>query len=217
MKTKFNILCAFIVLAIIAGMTTIGGAIGKEDVQDFKDGYEQGWESARDGDAKYTQKWQYIDVIPVDSVARGVVYDARTGQAYETKVSSTHMTVKLDTPSKTAETIGLIGTGLAELFIIFFWVWFVRFIFLVNKGVFNDNQVKRIRWMGWFAIAVYPAKWLAVGVPQMILKRSVSLEGYKIVQYMPSVMWLIIGFALLMFSLIMKMGQEMKQEQDLTI
>ena len=217
MKTKFNILCAFIVIAIIAGMTTIGGAIGKEDVQDFKDGYEQGWESAREGEAKYTQKWQYIDVIPVDSVARGVVYDARTGQAYETKVSSTHMTVKLDTQSKTAETIGLIGTGLAELFIIFFWVWFVRFIFLVNKGVFNNDQVKRIRWMGWFAIAVYPAKWLAVGVPQMMLRRSVSLEGYEIVQYMPSVMWLIIGFALLMFSLIMKMGQEMKQEQDLTI
>ena len=217
MKTKFNILCAFIVLAIIAGMTTIGGAIGKDDVQDFKDGYEQGWESAREGEAKYTQKWQYIDVIPVDSVARGVVYDAKTGQAYETKVSSTHMTVKLDTPSKTAETIGAIGTGLAELFIIFFWAWFVRFIFLVNKGVFNDDQVKKIRWMGWFAIAVYPAKWLAVGVPQMMLRRSVSLEGYEIVQYMPSVMWLIIGCALLMFSLIMKMGQEMKQEQDLTI
>ena len=95
MKTKFNILCAFMVLAIIAGMTTIGGAIGKEDIQDFKDGYEQGWESAREGDAKYTQKWQYIDVIPADSVARGIVYDAKTGQAYETKVSSTHMTLKM--------------------------------------------------------------------------------------------------------------------------
>ena len=33
------------VLAIIGAMTTIGGAIGKEDIKDFKDGYEQGWES----------------------------------------------------------------------------------------------------------------------------------------------------------------------------
>ena len=95
MKTKFNILCAFMVLAIIAGMNTIGGAIGKEDIQAFKDGYEQGWEFAREGDAKYTQKWLYIDVIPADSFARGIVYDAKTGKAYETKVSSTHMTLKM--------------------------------------------------------------------------------------------------------------------------
>ena len=71
--------------------------------------------------------------------------------------------------------------------------------------------------MGWFAIAVYPAKWLGVGIPQMMLRKSVSLDGYEIVQYMPSVTWLIIGCGLLMFSLIMKMGLEMKQEQDLTI
>lgn len=41
MKTKFNILCVLMVLAIIGAMTTIGGAIGKEDVDDFKEGYEQ--------------------------------------------------------------------------------------------------------------------------------------------------------------------------------
>ena len=34
MKTKFNILCGLMVLAIIGAMTTIGGAIGKEDVDD---------------------------------------------------------------------------------------------------------------------------------------------------------------------------------------
>ena len=50
MKTKFNILCVLMVLAIIGAMTTIGGAIGKEDVDDFKEGYEQGWESAREAD-----------------------------------------------------------------------------------------------------------------------------------------------------------------------
>ena len=67
MKTKFNILCGLMVLAIIGAMTTIGGAIGKEDVDDFKDGYEQGWESAREADEAsegYTYKWQYLDVIP---------------------------------------------------------------------------------------------------------------------------------------------------------
>jgi hypothetical protein len=34
---------------------------------------------------------------------------------------------------------------------------------------------------------------------------------------MPQMTWLIIGFGLLMFSLIMKMGMEMKEEQDLTV
>lgn len=36
--------------------------------------------------------------------------------------------------------------------------------------------------------------------------RQIALDGYEIVQYMPSVTWLIIGCGLLMFSLIMKMG-----------
>ena len=70
MKTKFNILCGLMVLAIIGAMTTIGGAIVKEDVVDFMVGYEQGWESAREtdeadeADMGYTYKWQYFDVIP---------------------------------------------------------------------------------------------------------------------------------------------------------
>jgi hypothetical protein len=51
----------------------------------------------------------------------------------------------------------------------------------------------------------------------LILRKQISLEGYEIVQSMPQMTWLIIGFGLLMFSLIMKMGMEMKEEQDLTV
>ena len=90
-------------------------------------------------------------------------------------------------------------------------------MFFINKGVFNDGQINRMKLMGWYAIAVYPAKWLGVGIPAMIFRNAVSFEGYEIVQYMPQMTWLIVGFGLLMFSLIMKMGMEMKQEQDLTI
>ena len=78
-------------------------------------------------------------------------------------------------------------------------------------------SVKRIRWMGWLALIIYPGKWLSVGIPDLILRRQISFEGYEIAQTMPQMTWLIIGFGLLMFSLIMKMGMEMKEEQDLTI
>ena len=71
--------------------------------------------------------------------------------------------------------------------------------------------------MGWFALIIYPGKWLSVGIPDLILRKQISLEGYEIVQSMPQMTWLIIGFGLLMFSLIMKMGMEMKEEQDLTV
>lgn len=220
MKTKFNILCGLMVLAIIGAMTTIGGAIGKEDINDFKEGYEQGWESARETDEAnegYTYKWQYIDVIPDDANATETFYNARTGEGHDCHVSSKHITVKVDSPSKAADTCATIGLFLTELVLILFWANFIRFIFLINKGVFNDDQIKRIKWMGWCAIAVYPAKWLGVGIPAMIFRKAVSFEGYEIVQYMPQMTWLIVGFGLLMFSLIMKMGMEMKQEQDLTI
>ena len=220
MKTKFNILCGLMVLAIIGAMTTIGGAIGKEDVDDFKDGYEQGWESAREADEAsegYTYKWQYLDVIPVEAHDTETFYNARTGEGYETHVGSKHITVKVDSPSKAADTCATIGLILTEFALILFWATFIRFMFFINKGVFNDGQINRMKLMGWYAIAVYPAKWLGVGIPAMIFRNAVSFEGYEIVQYMPQMTWLIVGFGLLMFSLIMKMGMEMKQEQDLTI
>ena len=220
MKTKFNILCGLMILAIIGAMTTIGGAIGKEDVDDFKDGYEQGWESAREADEAsecYTYKWQYLDVIPDDAHDTETFYNARTGEGYETHVGSKHITVKVDSPSKAADTCATIGLILTEFALILFWATFIRFMFFINKGVFNDGQINRMKLMGWYAIAVYPAKWLGVGIPAMIFRNAVSFEGYEIVQYMPQMTWLIVGFGLLMFSLIMKMGMEMKQEQDLTI
>ena len=220
MKTKFNILCGLMVLAIIGAMTTIGGAIGKEDVDDFKDGYEQGWESAREADEAsegYTFKWQYLDVIPDDAHDTETFYNAKTGEGYETHVGSKHITVKVDSPSKAADTCATIGLILTEFALILFWATFIRLIFFINKGVFNDAQIKRMKLMGWYAIAVYPAKWLGVGIPAMIFRNAVSFEGYEIVQYMPQMTWLIVGFGLLMFSLIMKMGMELKQEQDLTI
>ena len=220
MKTKFNILCGLMVLAIIGAMTTIGGAIGKEDVDDFKDGYEQGWESAREADDAsegYTYKWQYLDVIPDEAHDTETFYNARTGEGYETHVGSKHITVKVESPSKAADTCATIGLILTEFALILFWATFIRFMFFINKGVFNDGQINRMKLMGWYAIAVYPAKWLGVGIPAMIFRNAVSFEGYEIVQYMPQMTWLIVGFGLLMFSLIMKMGMEMKQEQDLTI
>ena len=220
MKTKFNILCGLMVLAIIGAMTTIGGAIGKEDVDDFKDGYEQGWESAREADEAsegYTYKWQYLDVIPDEAHDTETFYNARTGEGYETHVGSKHITVKVDSPSKAADTCATIGLILTEFALILFWATFIRFMFFINKGVFNDGQINRMKLMGWYAIAVYPAKWLGVGIPAMIFRNAVSFEGYEIVQYMPQMTWLIVGFGLLRFSFIMKMGMEMKQEQDLTI
>ena len=208
MKTKFNILCGLMVLAIIGAMTTIGGAIGKEDVDDFKDGYEQGWESAREADEAsegYTFKWQYLNVIPDDAHDTETFYNAKTGEGYETHVGSKHITVKVDSPSKAADTCATIGLILTEFALILFWATFIRFIFFINKGVFNDGQINRMKLMGWYAIAVYPAKWLGVGIPDMIFRNAVSFEGYEIVQYIPQMTWLLVGFGLLMFSLIMKM------------
>lgn len=223
MKTKFNILCGLMVLAIIGAMTTLGGSIGKEDVEDFKDGYEQGWESAREtseenaATGRYTFKWQYMDVIPDDANADQTLYNTKNGEEYDVHVCSKHISVNVDSATPAADACATIGLILTELALLLFWATFIRFIFMVNKGVFNDEQINRMKLMGWCAIAVYPAKWLAVGIPAMIFIKSVSFEGYEIAQYMPQLTWLIVGFGLLMFSLIMKMGMEMKQEQDLTI
>lgn len=160
---------------------------------------------------------QHIDIFPDTLIAADTLYSAASGEAYDACLYSKHIAVKVPAPSLLTRILVKAGSLITSVALILFWVCFIRLIVFINKGVFNEMSVKRIRWMGWLALIIYPGKWLSVGIPDLILRRQISFEGYEIAQTMPQMTWLIIGFGLLMFSLIMKMGMEMKEEQDLTI
>ena len=94
----------------------------------------------------------------------------------------------------------------------------ILIIFSINKtNVFDDTTIRRIGIMGWCGIAMYACQWMVSGIPSFSLRRQVQLEGFEIAGYVPETTWLFIGLGLLLFSLVMKMGREIKQEQDLTI
>ena len=205
MKKKINILCTLILIALVLGVKNFDDFRGKNP--NIKYQYIAEGNIVR----------QHIDIFPDTLIAADTLYSAASGEAYDACLYSKHIAVKVPAPSLFTRILVKAGSLITSIALILFWVCFIRLIVFINKGVFNEMSVKRIRWMGWLALIIYPGKWLSVGIPDLILRRQISFEGYEIAQTMPQMTWLIIGFGLLMFSLIMKMGMEMKEEQDLTI
>lgn len=205
MKKKINILCTLMLIALVLGVKNFDDFRGKNP--NIKYQYIAEGNIVR----------QHIDIFPDTLIAADTLYSATSGEAYDACLYSKHIAVKVLAPSLFTRILVKAGSLITSIALILFWVCFIRLIVFINKGVFNEMSVKRIRWMGWLALIIYPGKWLSVGIPDLILRRQISFEGYEIAQTMPQMTWLIIGFGLLMFSLIMKMGMEMKEEQDLTI
>ena len=205
MKKKINILCTLMLIALVLGVKNFDDFRGKNP--NIKYQYIAEGNIVR----------QHIDIFPDNLIAADTLYSATSGEAYDACLYSKHIAVKVPAPSLFTRILVKAGSLITSIALILFWVCFIRLIVFINKGVFNEMSVKRIRWMGWLALIIYPGKWLSVGIPDLILRRQISFEGYEIAQTMPQMTWLIIGFGLLMFSLIMKMGMELKQEQDLTI
>lgn len=205
MKKKINILCTLMLIALVLGVKNFDDFRGKNP--NIKYQYIAEGNIVR----------QHIDIFPDNLIAADTLYSATSGEAYDACLYSKHISVKVPAPSLFTRILVKAGSLITSIALILFWVCFIRLIVFINKGVFNEMSIKRIRWMGWLALIIYPGKWLSVGIPDLILRRQISFEGYEIAQTMPQMTWLIIGFGLLMFSLIMKMGMEMKEEQDLTI
>ncbi|MBR2298363.1 MAG: DUF2975 domain-containing protein [Bacteroidales bacterium] len=205
MKKKINILCTLMLIALVLGVKNFDDFRGKNP--NIKYQYIAEGNIVR----------QHIDIFPDNLIAADTLYSATSGEAYDACLYSKHIAVKVPAPSLFTRILVKAGSLITSIALILFWVCFIRLIVFINKGVFNEMSIKRIRWMGWLALIIYPGKWLSVGIPDLILRRQISFEGYEIAQTMPQMTWLIIGFGLLMFSLIMKMGMEMKEEQDLTI
>ena len=205
MKKKINILCTLMLIALVLGVKNFDDFRGKNP--NIKYQYIAEGNIVR----------QHIDIFPDNLIAADTLYSATSGEAYDACLYSKHIAVKVSAPSLFTRILVKAGSLITSIALILFWVCFIRLIVFINKGVFNEMSIKRIRWMGWLALIIYPGKWLSVGIPDLILRRQISFEGYEIAQTMPQMTWLIIGFGLLMFSLIMKKGMEMKEEQDLTI
>lgn len=209
MKKRINILCTLMLIALVLGVKNFDDFRGKNPNVKYQD--------ISENNSSAEQVWQHIDIFPDNLIVADTLYSATSGEAYDACLYSKHIAVKVPAPSLFTRILVKAGSLITSIALILFWVCFIRLIVFINKGVFNEMSVKRIRWMGWLALIIYPGKWLSVGIPDLILRRQISFEGYEIAQTMPQMTWLIIGFGLLMFSLIMKMGMEMKEEQDLTI
>ena len=199
MKKKINILCTLMLIALVLGVKNFDDFRGKNP--NIKYQYIAEGNIVR----------QHIDIFPDTLIAADTLYSATSGEAYDACLYSKHIAVKVPAPSLFTRILVKAGSLITSIALILFWVCFIRLIVFINKGVFNEMSIKRIRWMGWLALIIYPGKWLSVGIPDLILRRQISFEGYEIAQTMPQMTWLIIGFGLLMFSLIMKMGMEMKE------
>ena len=202
-------------------MAVIGGIVSSfadsNALADFNEGRQKGWDAAR-GNEGYVQEWQFVDIIPTGRMAADTLYNAVTGEVYHADMYKKNVAIMVPTPDSRMETLSMVGAVGTACTMGVFWITFLLIIFSINKtNVFDDTTIRRICIMGWCGIVMYACQWMVSGIPSLSLRRHISLEGFEIARYVPETTWLFIGLGLLLFSLVMKMGREIKQEQDLTI
>ena len=105
------------------------------------------------------------------------------------------------------------------IFIIIFWISFIKLIIGVNKGrIFEQRTESLLAWGGWSVFAMYILNWTEVLVNHFTNVAEFEFSEYNmIILNMPDTALLYSAFGMLLMGQIFRIGREMKEEQELTI
>ena len=114
----------------------------------------------------------------------------------------------------------LSGIGhISWLFIIIFWVAFIKLIIAVNKGrIFEKSMETQLAWGGWSVFGMYVLGWVTELTNHILNMQTFEFADYNhmIIQF-PDTALLYSAFGMLLMGQIFKIGRQMKEEQELTI
>ena len=224
MKKKFNLYCGLLIAAIVFG-------IGLTMIQTgyyMYSGGKAGWELAKNDHEKGVKRdpmWALKMVngmAPVEMMRKNPfempdsIVNEKTGEKMPL------MTVVGVVWSKDAgnrmRTIQCIGY-FNWVFIIIFWIAFIKLIIAVNKGrIFEKSMETQLAWGGWSVFGMYVLGWVTQLTNHILNVQTFEFADYDqmIMQY-PDTALLYSAFGMLLMGQIFKIGRQMKEEQELTI
>jgi hypothetical protein len=226
MNTRLKIIC---VLFGIAYFYFVGATI-IDEFPSFISGFNEGQRSVRNFDTRNNHdetdrtETVYFNLKPISGYYTfpSSMINLKTGNPVRAELSQFIAKVdKTQLPPK-------IKIGYTILFLLTFPLFFVIIFIpiqtyrvirsIVKNGIFNPQNVNRIRWIGYcllyfFIVGIY-AQFISVAEARAL----VDLEDYHIVFKVDGeYYWLLFALVTLLFAEIMKISHTIKEEQDLTI
>ena len=224
MKKKFNLYCGLLIAAIVFG---IGLTMFQSGYQMYYGG-KKGWELAKNDHANGVQRdpmWalkMVNEMAPVEMMRKNPLEIPDSIVNEKTGEKMPLMTVVGVVWSKDAGNRMYILSGIGQInwvFIIIFWVAFIKLIIAVNKGrIFEKSMETQLAWGGWAVFGMYVLAWVTQLTNHILNVQTFEFAEYDqmIIQY-PDTALLYSAFGMLLMGQIFKIGRQMKEEQELTI
>ena len=224
MKKKFNLYCGLLIAAIVFG---IGLTMVQTGYQMYTGG-KAGWELAKKEQANGVKRdpfWgmkMINEMAPVQMMRKNPLEITDSIVNEKTGEKMGFMPVVAVVWSKDAgnrmQMIQTIG-DFNWVFIIIFWIAFIKLIIAVNKGkIFEKSMETQLAWGGWSVFGMYVLGWVTELTNHILNMQTFEFADYNhmIIQF-PDTALLYSAFGMLLMGQIFKIGRQMKEEQELTI
>ena len=224
MKKKFNLYCGLLIAAIVFG---IGLTMVQTGYQMYSGG-KAGWELAKNDHANGVQRdpmWAFKmvnEMAPVEMMRKNPLEIPDSIVNEKTGEKMPLMTVVGVVWSKDAGNRMMIIQGIGYfnwIFLIIFWIAFIKLIIAVNKGrIFEKSMETQLAWGGWAVFGMYALGWVTTLTNHILNVRTFEFAEYdQVIMQFPDSALLYSAFGMLLMGQIFKIGRQMKEEQELTI
>lgn len=225
MKKKLNLYCLLFIFAVGFGIT-INFVAG---FKDMKIGFMEAWkgESAEWGKEDPDQyNIAHVTFRPKsfskdNKLGKDSIYNEITKEKEPVSYNSVDVYISKEKSPSPALSGSLIGIGsiLHAIGIIGFWIVFFKAIRSVKHGdVFLLSVASYLTKAAIFLLIVYIGEWVLTWANFEYTKEMVEITNYEIVpDFLYNNSNLYMAFGLLLLSQIIKHGNELKEEQELTI
>jgi len=222
MKTKLNILCVLMFVAIAA---VIGGATyehGERFFQGVRDGMKDGV-SVYVPDSTFVvenRRLFSMDLKPNNyDLCTDSVYNAKTGEWLPAQFEAVAVEMEEEDAPWWRKVVVSFCVGIITGAVMLQIVVFCQLIYTINKSIiFEWENVFKLRLIGWGIIAYFLANALYVYIDHQAIISIVDIPNYKIVT---GEIWdfyqLILGLGVLLIAEIFAIGLRLREEQELTI
>lgn len=221
MKTKLNILCILIFVAIGASIVeTAYGHLG-EFLRGVRDGMEMSLGMAvPEASSEEEKQLFFIALEPTNyEVCTDSVYNVKTGEWMSAQLNNIVVDVDESSSPWWRLAILMVGVMIVTAAVMLQIIVFCQLIYTINKSIiFEWQNVFKLRLIGWAMLAYFLTNALCTYVDYVATTSIIDIPNYKIIT---DGMWdfyqLILGLGILLVAEIFAVGLRLREEQELTI
>ena len=225
MKKKFNLYCGLLIAAIVFGI----GIDMSKSLYTMYYGGKTGWEFAKKEHEmgvkrdpywvlNFQQRMVPVEMMPLNVLLEPTdsIVNKKTGEKMPIMTAAGIVFPK-EPCNRMRVMQGFSYIGL--VFVIIFWIAFIRLVVSVNKGsIFEQSTERQLAWGGWGVFGIYVIGWVQVLINYFQNVEMFEFEGYTLfIGNTPDHALLYSAFGMLLIGQIFKIGRQMKEEQELTI